>query len=113
MRAHPHRRRSSKYSEYSSSRRRGSLWWYVDLAKPTKIHRVVVYNRQDCCSDRLSNFHVDVRDSSNRTLVRKNFSGVAGAQTTFDFGGVSGERVVVELNGSNVLSLAEVQVMGI
>lgn len=88
-------------------------WWYVDLARSTKINRVVVHNRQDCCSERLSNFHVDVRDASNRILVRKNFSGVAGAQTTFDFGGASGERVVVELNGTNVLSLAEVQVMGI
>lgn len=87
-------------------------WWYVDLARPTKINRVVVYNRQDCCSERLSNFHVDIRDASNRTIVRKNFSGVAGAQTSFDFAGVSAERVVVELNGSNVLSLAEVQVMG-
>ena len=88
-----------------------SAWWTVNLQQSTKINRVVVWNRAEV-TERLSNFYVEVRDASNRPLLRRSFSGTAGQQTSFDFGGINGQIVVVQLNGTNVLSLAEVQVFG-
>jgi hypothetical protein len=87
-------------------------WWQVNLQQSTHVNQVIVHNRTDCCSERLSNFNVEVRDASNRTVVKKTFSGTAAQKTVFDFGGVQGYSVVVQLNGANYLSLAEVEVIG-
>jgi|GEM_PF-2633996 len=37
-------------------------WWQVDLGAIQNISTVKVFNRTDCCSDRLSNFHIFVSD---------------------------------------------------
>ncbi|MFO0696186.1 MAG: discoidin domain-containing protein [Polyangiales bacterium] len=89
-----------------------NAWWQVDLQRSRHVQRVVVHNRTDCCADRLSNFYVEVRNAQNQGVARRNFSGVAGQTTTFDFGDVEGNSVVVQLYGTNYLSLAEVQVIG-
>ena len=39
-------------------------WWYVDLTARYTINRINVYNRQDCCPDRLSGFKVIIWDGS-------------------------------------------------
>jgi len=46
-------------------------WWEVDLASMNRISLVRLWNRTDCCSDRLSNFYVFVSDTSmvGRTLA--------------------------------------------
>ena len=33
-----------------------NAWWQVDLGKGYQIDKIVITNRKDCCSDRLSNF---------------------------------------------------------
>jgi hypothetical protein len=38
-------------------------WWQVDLGGVFNLDSIVLWNRTDCCSDRLSNFHVSVLDS--------------------------------------------------
>ena len=35
-------------------------WWQVDLGTEVPIHFIRLYNRTDCCSDRLVNFHIFV-----------------------------------------------------
>lgn len=38
-------------------------WWRVDLEESVQIQTVTVYNRGDCCGNRLKNFEVRVGDS--------------------------------------------------
>jgi hypothetical protein len=33
-------------------------WWQVDLGNQKNIKKIVIYNRTDCCADRLSNYQV-------------------------------------------------------
>ena len=35
-------------------------WWRVDLGSTKRVKRVVIYNRLDCCSERLHNFDIRV-----------------------------------------------------
>jgi murein DD-endopeptidase MepM/ murein hydrolase activator NlpD len=98
-------------------------WWQVDLGKISNIHYINVWNRTDCCGERLSNFYVLVSDvpftSSNLDTVRSQ-SGVSayylsgvGGHPSIVMVNRSGRYVRVQLSGTNPLSLAEVEVMGL
>ncbi|XP_078670977.1 polycystin-1-like protein 2 isoform X2 [Branchiostoma floridae x Branchiostoma belcheri] len=108
--------RDSHYQEGSSctlTRENSNAWWYVDLGHPHRIDKVVIFNRQDCCSERLNPFRVHV---GNSTTVRYNPT-CGGDQTassgtvTVECAGLSGRYVGVLLPGrSRKLSLCEVEV---
>jgi hypothetical protein len=40
-------------------------WWQVDLGGKKKISQIIIYNRTDCCVDRLSNYQVSVSDKAD------------------------------------------------
>ncbi|KAI8498801.1 hypothetical protein Bbelb_232540, partial [Branchiostoma belcheri] len=88
-------------------------WWYVDLGSPRSIERVVIFNREDCCSERLSPFRVHV---GNSLAVASNPScggdhSAAGLITAVECAGVTGRYVGVLLPGSGrILTLCEVEV---
>jgi hypothetical protein len=95
-------------------------WWEVDLGSVQSIRSISVWNRTDCCGNRLSNFHVLVSDAPfvstdlAATLGQAGVSsyftaGAAGAVTEVNVGR-TGRYVRVQLSGTNYLSLAEVQV---
>ena len=97
-------------------------WWQVDLGGVQSITTIDIWNRTDCCSNRLSQFYVLVSDVPfvstdlatvmNQSGVSSYFvSGIAGRPTAV---GVNrtGRYVRVQLSGQNYLSLAEVQVFG-
>ncbi len=98
-------------------------WWQVDLGSVSSISDVRVWNRTDCCSDRLSNFYVLVSDAPfsstnlSTTIAQPGVSsysvaGQAGSPTYVTVNR-SGRYVRVQLSGSNYLSLAEVKVFGV
>lgn len=97
-------------------------YWYVDLGSIQQISTVKIWNRTDCCQDRLSNFYVfafdqlpangNVPPSQIATLPTFSSSyvaGQAGTTTTVTFNRAA-RYVAVQLSGTNYLSLAEVQV---
>ncbi|NQT37763.1 MAG: discoidin domain-containing protein, partial [Planctomycetes bacterium] len=92
-------------------------WWRVDLAESQEIHSLSLWNRTDCCGDRLSNFRVSVLDDAMIEVWGADyFSGGGQPNPTLDIdlpGGLSGRHVQVQLLGTNFLSLAEVEVLGI
>jgi hypothetical protein len=83
-------------------------WWQVDLQGSRSINKVVVHNRTDCCSERLSNFQLLVSDDGSN-WQSYSYPGVAPQQTELPVGR-TGRFVKVQLEGSGVLSLAEVKV---
>jgi len=89
-------------------------WWLVDLGAPHTITGVNIYNRTDCCSERLGNFNVFHELPFQSWTLDTTFSGnTLGVPTVrLDLGSVSGENLLIQKTDSNCLSLAEVQVMG-
>jgi hypothetical protein len=97
-------------------------WWQVDLGNSQSLDTVRLWNRTDCCGDRLSNFYVLVSDQPfvstdlNTTINQAGvsnyfYSGTAGVMTAFTIGR-TGRYVRVQLAGTNFLSLAEVEISG-
>lgn len=97
-------------------------WWQVDLRSTYQIDQIKLWNRTDCCPERLSNYYVFVSDQPfastdlNATLGQAGvssyyFSAPAGSPTTFSVGR-TGRYVRVQLAGTNYLTLAEVEIIG-
>ncbi|WP_344246647.1 glycosyl hydrolase family 95 catalytic domain-containing protein [Isoptericola hypogeus] len=95
-------------------------WWQVDLGSSQPIGEIAVWNRTDCCSDRLSDYYVFVSENpiTARTVEEVlaqpgveayHQQGTAGSPTRIP-GDVSGRYVRVQLASTNYLQLAELQV---
>ncbi len=98
-------------------------WWQVDLGQQSLLETVKIYNRTDCCTNRLSNVHVFVSDSdmSTRSLTQLQadsavtsyfIAGALSQVTEQALSNVKGRYLRIQLNGRNFLSLAEVEVIG-
>jgi hypothetical protein len=79
-------------------------WWKVDLGASYNIHRVVVWNRADCCATRLNNFEVLADGHKCGTI------GTARTSNTVQCNNQRAATVTVRLTGTNYLTLCEVQV---
>jgi hypothetical protein len=97
-------------------------WWQVDLGVSSQIDHVILWNRRDCCGERLAAFWVFVSESPfpagdlsallrDGRIWRYEFSGVAGPQSRIAVG-KPGRYIRVQLSGRGPLSLTEVEVFG-
>jgi hypothetical protein len=86
-------------------------WWQVDLGSSTAIGEVVVYNRTDCCSERLTNFSVLVSEDGARWTALP-YAGTAPPRLSMTVN-QRGRFVRVQLNdigSTRPFSLTEVEV---
>uniref|UniRef100_A0A1I8GI06 Apple domain-containing protein n=2 Tax=Macrostomum lignano TaxID=282301 RepID=A0A1I8GI06_9PLAT len=85
-----------------------SQWWQADLAQQFRIKAVRIFNRQDCCAERLNNFTLLVDDvECARVDGAQSFS----IKTVSCLGYGSRVRLVSRLRGV-VFSLCEVELLG-
>jgi hypothetical protein len=97
-------------------------WWQVDLGNIHFIESVKLWNRVNCCQERLSNFYIfvsdvpfasiDVTATLNQAGVSSYYTNGAAAATLTRSVNRTGRYVRVQLTGTNYLSLAEVEVFG-
>ncbi|XP_035675909.1 cell surface hyaluronidase-like [Branchiostoma floridae] len=93
-----------------------SPWWYVDLQETFEIGRVAIFNRIDCCPERINPFNLHIGDSSDVTTNPKvggdwSFSSEQGQQLVIHVNGTKGRYVGISAPGSyRFLTLCEVQV---
>src|SRR5262249_30065033 len=80
-----------------------------DLRAIADIGEVVLYNRTDCCSERLADFDVLVSRDGVAWRAVATTAGAAPARAAFPVDAFD-RFVRVQLRGTNDLSLAEVQV---
>ena len=97
-------------------------WWQVDLQDTHAIDEIEIWNRTDCCAERLSDYWVMVSESpitadsldEARTMpgvTAIHQPGQAGRPTRIDLDDLPGRYVRVQLaSHSNPLSLSEVKV---
>jgi hypothetical protein len=100
-----------------------NAWWQVDLGGTSPLTSINVWNRTDCCADRLNDFWVftsptpfDTSLTPQQQAARPGVwsshqTGTAGTVTTVR-PGTPGRYVMVQLNGTNYLALAGVEVFG-
>ncbi len=109
------RAQTFSHTEYDAN-----AWWEVDLGQVTAIQTILLSNRigdvgtgRESGLGRLKNFHVDVLDGAHNPVWSAQHPGQAGRHVTVVPDGAEGRYVRVQLNGSNYLSLAGVQVFGV
>ncbi|MEM7257828.1 MAG: discoidin domain-containing protein, partial [Pseudomonadota bacterium] len=99
-----------------------NAWWELDLGDVYDLDSIKIWNRNDCCQDRLANFVLLVSDDpfdskdlntsvAQAGVYSEEFTGTP-ARTTESILGRAGRYVRVQLLGTNFLHLAEVQVFG-
>jgi len=90
-----------------------NAWWQVNFGSAYQVNKVRIWNRTDClCSSRLSNFHVDLLGQSGNVIASQNYAGTAGTTTDINITGSGVYSVRIQLNGTNYMHLAEVEVFG-
>jgi hypothetical protein len=98
-------------------------WWQVDLGAASKASSVNVWNRTDCCPERLDDFWIFTSATPfDTTLTPAQQAAQPGVWSSHRTGpapqvttvqpGVPARYVLVQLNGTNYLALAEVEVFG-
>ncbi len=95
-------------------------WWQLELPEARPIARVVLWNRTDCCVNRLSNFRVTLRGPDDELVFDAEFfpQGDQSPSPSLEISippGTVAQTVRIELLGPNAdgelyLSLAEVEV---
>ena len=97
-----------------------SPWWSVDLDRTMEVKSVTVYNRGDCCGDRLNGFEVKVGDDSNdwernaacgRNETLNETAVVAQGESATVECGKKGRFVSVVVPRKTTLNLCEVRIM--
>eukprot|EP00058_Branchiostoma_floridae_P024991 XP_002610481.1 hypothetical protein BRAFLDRAFT_85622 [Branchiostoma floridae] len=92
--------------------------WWVDLGQPYVMVRVVIFNRQDCCPERLNPFNIHIGDSDqvseNPKCGGDHHINLNQPTISVSCQGMKGRYVGVRLPGSaRVLSLCEVKVLAV
>ena len=92
-------------------------WWYVELGQYEDIQRIVIFNREDCCWDRLSGFTLKIFKDSvvvctythTDPIVRRESVEIVIANVAECSGDViEGDKVQIEV--ADFLQLAQVEV---
>lgn len=91
----------------------------VDLNSTFHIDNIRLFNRTDCCGDRLSNYDLQIFDANHNLVSTIVNNGGVGPGFHAVAPGVQGRYVRVQIDGLNlgatgqdILSLAEIQVFG-
>ncbi|MEU0969933.1 discoidin domain-containing protein [Streptomyces sp. NPDC005917] len=98
-----------------------NAWWQVDLGSAQPIGGVNLWNRTDCCSERTTDYWVFVSDTPfDHSLSPEQQAARPGVWSSHQPGTMDrptrlpvttpGRYVMIQLSGTNYLTLAEVQV---
>lgn len=97
-------------------------WWEIDLGRIYVLQQIKLFNRTDCCLDRLSNFYILVSDNPFQSTDLDTTINQPGVDSYYFDGNVdafayafslqSARYVRIQLTGSDPLSLAEVEIFG-
>jgi surface protein len=100
-------------SDFSLTYPEAKPWWEVDLEGDYDLTRVKITNRGNCCQSRLKNFDVFYYDASRTQIARYYYPYAVGANVTLPLAGDNVRYVRVQLRGTEVLHMAEVEVQGL
>ncbi len=86
-------------------------WWEVDLGSTQNIGQVRIWNRGNCCQNRLSNFDIRVFDRRGGSQIKSVYvSGQPSANGTSYNVDATGRVIRIQLRGNNFLHMDQVSV---
>ena len=81
------------------------VWWELDLGSDQRISKIVIYNRTDCCAERINPAQIDLRNSEQKVVWHGNIESTR-ARYEFD---VNSATTSLSLEGRNLLRNATFQ----
>ncbi len=87
-------------------------WWRIDLKQPFAISEIRLWNRTDTATGRLSDFDVTVFDENEQPVWTSYQLSAPAPMVALNTGSVTGQYVMVQLRGSERLTIAEVEILG-
>lgn len=85
-------------------------WWRVDLGANYNVGDIKIFNRTDCCADRLEDYNVKVLNGSLSQVWSSFQDSPAGSPSIINAGGATGRYVEIQKTTSGCLNIAEVEV---
>lgn len=91
-------------------------WWQVELDQDYSIYNILVFNRTDCCGERLDPFRVEILDDDAVVFTQdvetfvESITDNSVSGMYFEIPDVTGDHVKITLLERNYLQLAEVEV---
>ena len=85
----------------------------IDLGADMVVNKVTIFNRSDCCLERLNNYELSLRNNGQQVVHSERKRVIPRPADTIDFGKKVARYVRIQLKEQmGILSLAEVQVWG-
>jgi hypothetical protein len=72
---------NGSFASCSCTNEEQDTWWEVDLGTSFPINSVVVWNRTDCCPERLDNVSIQVLDESRKIVAERKLAKAAARNT--------------------------------
>jgi hypothetical protein len=87
-------------------------WWRIDLKQAFMISEIRIWGRTLSSQSRLSNYDVTILDANGDPVWSSYQSSYPNPMVSLNTGSTEGQYVLLQLRGSERLSLAEVQIFG-
>ncbi|XP_076113410.1 uncharacterized protein LOC143081059 [Mytilus galloprovincialis] len=100
---------------FSATKKQNNPYWSVDLGKTVSVKQINIINRKDCCGNRLKNIAVTVGLNLHKMKHCSKFKGPGKNGQVIELtckSPIAGRYVKILRSGKEILSLAEVQVIG-
>ncbi|MDA7605421.1 DUF1553 domain-containing protein [Verrucomicrobiales bacterium] len=59
------------FGSCSCTKEQKDAWWEIDLGSEMPIDHVIIFNRNDCCPERLDNVSISLLDSSRKQVTQR------------------------------------------
>ena len=90
-------------------------WWLVEFDAVMEFHHIKIYNRDNCCRERLNDFSIyygDSLDLHQTCVSHQNMSMILSKSFTCRECIVTGKYLKLKLHNNNTLHLGEVEIYG-
>lgn len=91
-----------------------SPWWEVELLDSYDINKIIVYNRPDCCSERIDGFRIEIMDGTDVVYTYNREDTMRDVMTyEINVANIIGDKVRFSLPGqTGYMNFMEVEVYG-
>ncbi len=100
-------------STFNHTNSQNNPWWEVDLGSSKNIGQVKIWNRGDCCQNRLNNFDIKIYDRRGGNQIKSTYVSGQPSNNGSSYNiNATGRVVRVQLRGNNrILHMDQLQVL--
>ena len=90
-------------------------WWRIEFDDVMEFHHIKIYNRHECCQERLDDFSIyygDILNSQQKCVSHQDMGMISSKSFTCGECIVTGKYLKIMLHNNNILNLGEVEIYG-